>query len=690
MKSDLDILQRKFDAAQNHLDSLLWRAGQEPQPSVIVAEALGELSIALEELHVISEELYAQSEQLQVSNQTLEAERKRYLELFEFAPDGYLVTDIQGIVREANSTAAKLLNYPARFLIGKPLAIAISPDQHKRFYTLLNHFYTLLNQMQQNSASMQAELMLQPRESDPFWAAFTISAARDDRDRVRGFRWAFRDLTESRRTKAALENSEARYRAIVEDQTELVCQFLADGRLTFVNSASCRYFAQRQEDLVSDNFLSYVLEDDRPAVQKYLDACSRRQSLGALESRAIPQNGKVRWIQWTFRALYDRQGRFFRFQSVGRDITARKQAGETLQRREAQLRLITDALPVAIAYIDTQEHYQFANQTCEVWFGRSRETILGRHLQDILGQIIYEEIREPIQAACSGEEVTVESEWLCGDGHPRSICATFIPHRDERGTVMGIFSLVIDISERKAIEQMKDEFLSIISHELRTPLTSIHGSLKLLATGELGTFSADGEEMLAVADENCDRLVRLINDLLDFQRLEAGRLTLHRQVWDAGEAIAKAAEAMQGMARERGISLETAPVSLSIWADPDYIMQTLTNLMGNAIKFSPEDSTVWINVRERGNEVLFSVIDRGQGIPADRLKNIFERFQQLDASTTRQKGGTGLGLAICRSIVEQHGGQIWAESTPGRGSTFYFTLPTGAHRHDPQTHPDRR
>ncbi|MGH2416144.1 MAG: sensor histidine kinase, partial [Microcystaceae cyanobacterium] len=242
-------------------------------------------------------------------------------------------------------------------------------------------------------------------------------------------------------------------------------------------------------------------------------------------------------------------------------------------------------------------------------------------------------------------------------------------------SVKGFFALMSDISDRKAIERMKDEFISVVSHELRTPLTSLHSALKILTTGRLGTLSANGQQMLEIADENTERLVRLVNNVLDLQRIESGEVTMEKQACSAADLMIQAMEAMQPMAQQHGVMLSTQTVDIQIWADSDYIVQALTNLLSNAIKFSSPGGTVWLTVECFSAEALFQVRDRGQGVPADKLESIFERFQQVDSSDSRKKGGTGLGLTICRKIIEQHDGRIWAESTLGRGSTFFFTLP---------------
>ncbi len=223
---------------------------------------------------------------------------------------------------------------------------------------------------------------------------------------------------------------------------------------------------------------------------------------------------------------------------------------------------------------------------------------------------------------------------------------------------------------------MKDEFIAVVSHELRTPLTSMHSALKILSTGRLGKLSKDGQQILKIADDNTERLVRLVNNVLDLQRIESGDVKMEKQICNVSTLMIQATEAMQPMAQHHGVVLIVEPVDIEIFVDSDYIVQALTNLISNAIKFSSVNGKVWLTAEKKlNNEVLFSVCDEGQGIPSDKLENIFERFQQVDSSDSRRKGGTGLGLTICRKIVEQHEGKIWAESILGQGSTFSFTLP---------------
>ncbi|MDJ0634734.1 MAG: ATP-binding protein [Xenococcaceae cyanobacterium MO_188.B29] len=236
-------------------------------------------------------------------------------------------------------------------------------------------------------------------------------------------------------------------------------------------------------------------------------------------------------------------------------------------------------------------------------------------------------------------------------------------------------SIMNDITEHKRLE---NEFISLVSHELRTPMTSMMGALDLLSSGQLGTLTEQGQQVLDIGIKNTERLIRLVNDILDLERMKSGKITMQQVKYNIVQLLTHAIETMKPMAKQAQInlSLEIAnPQPINLWIDPDRILQTLTNLLSNAIKFSEPNQTIYVKADKQSDWLQLSVQDSGRGIPANKLQNIFERFQQVDASDSRQKGGTGLGLAICRHIIEQHNGKIWVESVLGKGSTFYVNLP---------------
>jgi len=245
--------------------------------------------------------------------------------------------------------------------------------------------------------------------------------------------------------------------------------------------------------------------------------------------------------------------------------------------------------------------------------------------------------------------------------------------------------------QRSELDSIKDEFISTVSHELRTPLTSIRGALGLLSAGLMGAVDAKAQNLLRIAVTNTDRLIRLINDILDLERMQSGRAPLHVRRCNLSDLANQAIETMTAMADAAHVRLElvliAAPEAVFFDGDADRILQVLTNLLSNAIKFSPSPSIVEVRVESGPEAILLRVSDQGRGIPVEKLDSIFDRFQQVEASDARQKGGTGLGLAICRTIVQQHNGTIWAESNTqrnrGPGASFLVSLPRISRTQDP-------
>jgi len=245
----------------------------------------------------------------------------------------------------------------------------------------------------------------------------------------------------------------------------------------------------------------------------------------------------------------------------------------------------------------------------------------------------------------------------------------------ENGQVDGIVVAFTDVTERRRLDRMKDEFISTVSHELRTPLTSLRAALGLVASGALEKRPEKIRPMLDIALANCDRLVRLVNDIVDFERIGNGSLPLHKSEWNAIDLLRRAMDPERSSAVRAGLTFRIDAQPVDVWADGDRILQVLGNLIRNAIKFSEKGGEIRLAARASSEkEVTFEVQDQGSGIPAEKLDLIFDRFQQADASDSRLQGGTGMGLALCRGIVNQHGGRIWVQSNPGRGSTFFFTV----------------
>jgi PAS domain S-box-containing protein len=339
-------------------------------------------------------------------------------------------------------------------------------------------------------------------------------------------------------------------------------------------------------------------------------------------------------------------------------------------------RLILTGAADGIVGLDGDGRIAFANPAALTMLDRTAEEMVGAPLHALVHGSACSEPRCPLSLRLEAGSVRSgdAEQFVRAGGTAFPAEFSFTPF-DEHGPAAGAVLVFRDISERRAVDRMKDEFLSIVSHELRTPLTSVRGSLGLLESGVAGELSQNARQMVEIAVDNTDRLTRLINDILDIERMTTGRITLERRACEAADLISNAVRIVAPVADDAGVRVETGTVDGRVWADPDRIVQTLTNLISNAVKFSERDHVVAVSAAEAGSHVRFLVMDSGRGIPPDKLVVIFDRFQQVDPSDAREKGGVGLGLAIAKGIVEQHDGRIWVESTEGVGSTFSFHIP---------------
>ncbi|GAB1541807.1 hypothetical protein NUACC21_44800 [Scytonema sp. NUACC21] len=363
--------------------------------------------------------------------------------------------------------------------------------------------------------------------------------------------------------------------------------------------------------------------------------------------------------------------------AVHQDITDRKRIEEALRESEEKFRQLAENIQTVFWMTDIHyKQFLYISPVYETIWGMSCESLYQNF--SFWLDAIHPDDRQCVEIVFMEqrtEQYDVKYRIIRPDGSIRWIRDRAFPIKNELGEIVRIAGLAEDITEQQKIEQMKSEFIGIVSHELRTPLTAIRAALGLLKTGIYDKKPDKFKRMIDIAAIDSERLVRLVNDILDLERLDSGRAVLEKTTCHAADLIQIAVEGVQAIADKQHISFDIHSTDAKVWASADAIIQTLTNLLSNALKFSPPNSTITLSVEQQTNSYLFQITDRGRGIPPEKLEAIFGRFQQVDASDARDKGGTGLGLAICRSIIEQHGGQIWVESTIGVGSTFFFTLP---------------
>ncbi|MFH1732762.1 MAG: GAF domain-containing protein [Planctomycetota bacterium] len=322
--------------------------------------------------------------------------------------------------------------------------------------------------------------------------------------------------------------------------------------------------------------------------------------------------------------------------------------------------------------------------------------------QTFFKSVVWKEIgsflAQPVEEDGAVQEFTIDAQ-----PEPRTLLAAVTPVTNNRGETLGRLAVIRDVTLERELDRMKSDFVAVVSHELRTPLASIKMFISNLLDGVEGEITEGQHDTLSRVTKNVDRLSRLINDLLDLSKLEAGKMKIQPAAIGLREAVESIVHVFTPAAAEKGVRLQVnAPERLPVlWADPDRFDQVLTNLAGNALKFTPENGQITIDVSRCAagpahefatggraspisseGHLRISVTDTGEGIPGGDVEHVFDKFYQADHSMTRKTGGTGLGLPICKEIIAKHGGRIWAESEPGKGAAFTFEIPIDSRKHD--------
>jgi PAS domain S-box-containing protein len=457
-----------------------------------------------------------------------------------------------------------------------------------------------------------------------------------------------------------------------------------NGYLKRINKSWSRLLGYTEEELLSRPFVEFVHEDDVEATQKEAQKLGNRASeTVAFTNRCRCADGSYKWLLWHATSDIDDQ----RIYAVAHDDTPRRNAQDRLEHaltevsdREARLSAVVGTAVDAIITIDAHGIIDTVNPAVESLFGYAASELIGQNVRILMPSPDRERHDQYLANYMAtgdrkiigiGREVVAQHK----DGTPLPVELAVSEVRiGDKPMFTGILR---DISERKRIERMKSEFVATVSHELRTPLTSIRGSLGLLAGGQLGELSEGVSEMIQIAMNNSDRLVRLVNDILDIEKIESGRLEFRLQQVNLSQAVQDAVENTRGFAADKAVRVEVQGelAELYVQADPDRLAQVLANLLSNALKFSPSGEVVDVSLVGCGDRVRVTVRDRGPGVPEAFRSKIFQRFAQADSSDTRKNAGTGLGLSIAKAIVDRLGGTIGFGDADGGGATFFFELP---------------
>ncbi len=511
---------------------------------------------------------------------------------------------------------------------------------------------------------------------------------------------------ERRAAEQAVSESEKRFRAVVEDQTDMICRFKPDGLLTFVNEAFCRFHGKRSAELIGTNFFQTLSEEDAAVPLSYINSLPADQPVVSFDHRLHSPDDREVWHQYRVRRLFEKKGDTREFQAVIQDITQRKRSEQALRASEEKYRSLIDHIPDVVWTADADRNliYISGNAVKVLGFGLEEFLDLGRHCwMDRIHPEDAARVRQAYEKLfTSGEKFDVEYRIRRQDGEWIWVHNRALSTRRREGVMCadGIFK---EITQRRlaeaALQQAKEaaeaaskaksQFLANMSHELRTPLNAIIGFSEMLADQ---TFGGLNDRQLKYSNNILSsgrHLLQLINDILDLAKVEAGRVELLCNTFAVPKALSEVQAIVKTLANQKHIALEfyAAPDLPPLFADEAKFKQIMFNLLSNAIKFTPDSGRVLVTTDLRneagggpgpaGQCLRVAVSDTGVGIKPTDQDRVFKEFEQVDSSYGRQQQGTGLGLALTKRLIEMHGGRIWVESegVEGKGSTFTFLMP---------------
>ena len=493
------------------------------------------------------------------------------------------------------------------------------------------------------------------------------------------------DVTLQREGEATLRESEARYRQLVEGSLGMVCTHDLDGVLQSINTHGAASLGFSMQEMAGQNLSAFIPPQYREDFTRYLkEIADTGEAQGRLQ--LMHRDGDLRVVAFRNKLIEvtDRAAYVLGF---GVDISEQVRAEAKLRALIHQSNSILESVGDGIYGVDLAGQITVVNPAAAQMLGYKESELLGRKFHELIQHTRadgepYPAEESPILGTIANLDTVRSTNEIFWRKDGTSFPVEFVarPQIDSRSrngeAAIGVVVAFTDTTERRALDRMKDEFISTVSHELRTPLTSLRAALGLVTGGALATRPERMQQMLEIAIGNTDRLIRLVNDILDIERISSGNAELHSTLFSAQALLDRAVSLQQAAALKTNLRFTMEGNGIEVWADPDRVLQALSNLVSNAIKFSPPGGRIDLTARLLDTEEAeFQVKDQGRGIPADKLETIFERFEQVDASDSRAMGGTGLGLAISRSIITQHGGKIWASSPPGEGATLHFTLP---------------
>jgi len=470
------------------------------------------------------------------------------------------------------------------------------------------------------------------------------------------------------RSRTEAENHSMAQRLRAFDSHAIVNIVDTKGLLEEVNDRFIALTGYTREQLIGKP-VSMLYDDAFKELAAEIRACLKRGDTWQGETPLRCADGRMIYTQITVMPMYDEQGNWTGSISARTDVT---RANELLAERDTAETLYELRDDIWIVDAETRG-FSYMNRSAMRRTGWSDKAYTAKTLDDLSDESGNDAILNACEElASSGEVITQLDTELLGKHFQVTIKMLQI------GRAPGRFLIMLhDISDIIDEERMKSEFISMVSHELRSPLTSIKGSMGLLLSRAAGELPSKARALLEISHRNADRLVLIINDILDLEKIANGRLEFNLEDTDIVSLLRETGDANASLEQRFGVRIQIENLNTPIWlnTDPNRVIQVLTNLLSNAAKFSKPGDRILVRAEDDPNELRISVTDKGQGIPMAEQHKVFQRFADLSNSNRAAKGGTGLGLSVCKAIVENLGGKIGFDSREGFGTTFYFTLP---------------
>ncbi len=608
-------------------------------------------------------------------------------------------TDVHGVIRLFNTGAERMLGYKAAELVGIATP-AIFHDAEEigvraaqlsaEFQAPIEGFDVFVYKARQGASETRQWTYI-GKHGERKQVRLSVSAIQTEQGEIRGYLGVAIDITQLEQLHHALLLSEQRHRSMLENLPGVVYRCINDPHWTMLfisdeveklSGYPARSFIRNQKI----SFASLQLEADLARVRDVVTHDLAHHARFSVEYRIRHANGSIRWIQELGRGIYDSAGELVYIDGFIWDVTAQKEVQLALRAGEQKLSSLYQLAPLAIL-LSQFDSGQIINVNPQ-WYELSGlgDELPALPLQAMLS-FSQQQLEDRQQALANNASFgPVELEISRGDGQQIPVVLSEVLIQDATGTAQ-VWSIIQDITERRRVEQMKNQFVSMVSHELRTPLTAICGALGLLSGGALGAIPNLMQPMLQIASDNSEKLTQLINDLLDIDKLAAGKMQFELKDCAVRELLTQSVRHNQPYADKFStrIVLEAGP-DATLALDPMRFHQIMANLLSNAAKFSPPGTEVSVSTLNEQHLFRISVSDQGPGIPENFRHRIFEKFSQADSADARQRGGTGLGLAIVRELTNRMGGHIGFTSETGNGSCFYLEFPLSPSKHHSVAH----